>query len=106
MEMQVLREGLAPRVEDRGDPDRPAEMTRIAPEREQRVGRGAEEQPIEHAWIALREGIEIVRQGEDDVEVRDKCFRKHLSRYVRFLVMCCSTREGRSALLARESNSP
>ena len=68
----MLRERLAPRVEDRGDPDRAAEVPRIAPEGEQRVGGRAEEQRVDHARIALRERVEVVRQGEDDVEVRDR----------------------------------
>src|SRR5712691_7340986 len=71
MEMEVLREGLAPRVEDRGDPNRAAEMLRIAPEGEQRVGGRAEEERVEHARIALCEGIDVVRQGEDDMKVRN-----------------------------------
>ena len=44
MEVQVLREGLTPRVEDRGDPNRAAEMSRIAAKGEQRVGGRPEEQ--------------------------------------------------------------
>lgn len=69
--MPVLRERLAPCVEDRGDPDRPAEVPGIATEREQRVGRGTEEERIDHARVALRERIDVMRQGEDDVQVRN-----------------------------------
>ena len=70
--MEVLRESLAPRVKDRGDADRAAEVPRIAPEGEQRVRGRAKEQRVDHARIALRERIEIVRQREDDVEVRNR----------------------------------
>jgi len=72
MEMEVLREGLAPGVENRGDPDRAAQVPRVAPEGEQRVGCGTEEQRVEHARIALREGVEGVGYGEDHVKVRDR----------------------------------
>jgi len=47
-------------------------VPRVAPEGEQRVGRGAEEQRVEHARIALREGVEGVGQGEDHVKVRNR----------------------------------
>ncbi len=72
MEMEVLREGLAPGVEHRGDADRAAQMPRVAPEGEQRVGGRAEEQRVEHARIALRAGVEGVGHGEDHVKVRDR----------------------------------
>ena len=71
MEMEVLGEGLAPRVQDRGDPDRAAEVPRIAAEGEQRVGGRAEEQRIDHARIALRQRIEQMRERQDDVAVRN-----------------------------------
>jgi hypothetical protein len=71
MQMQVLREILSPRVQHRGDPDRTAEMTPIPPEGEQRVRGGAEEQRVDYARIALRKGVEVVRQREDDVKVRN-----------------------------------
>ena len=58
-------------MQNRGEADRATEMPRVATEREQRVGRGAEEEGVQHARVALREGIEIVRQREDDMEVRD-----------------------------------
>ncbi len=69
--MQVLREILSPGVQNRGDPDRPAEMARISSEGQQCVGGGAKQQRVDHAGIALREGIEVVWQCEDDVEVRN-----------------------------------
>jgi len=40
-------------VQDRRDPDGAAEMSRVSAEGEERVGRRAEEQRIEHARIAL-----------------------------------------------------
>jgi len=69
--MQVLREILPPRVQHRGNADHPAKVLRIAAEGEQRVDRGAEEQRVDHARIALRERIEQMRECKDDVEVRN-----------------------------------
>ena len=72
----MLREGLSPGVQDGGDADRPAKMRGIATEREQGVGGGPKQQRIQHARIALGQGVEGMRQGEDEVEVRN---REHLS---------------------------
>jgi len=69
--MQVLREILSPRVQHRRDADRAAEVPRIVAEDEQRVGGRTEEQRVDHTRIALRQGVEGMRQGEDDVEVRN-----------------------------------
>ncbi len=69
--MEVLREGLPPRVKDRRDPDRAAEVPRIAPEGKEGTGGRAETDRVEDARIALRERVEVVRQREDDVEVRN-----------------------------------
>ena len=59
--MQMLRESLSPRVQHRGDADRAAEMARIAPEGEERLGGRAEEERVDHARIALRQGVEVMR---------------------------------------------
>ena len=44
-------------------------MPRVSTEGEQRVGGGAEEERVDHARMALRERVQVVRQREDDVEV-------------------------------------
>ncbi len=72
MQVEMLRKILPPRMQNRRDADRAAEMTGIAPEGEQGVGGGAEEERVEHARIALREGVERVRQRKDDVEIRNR----------------------------------
>ena len=69
--MQMLREILPPRMQHRGEADRAAKMPRVPTEAEQGVGGGAEEERIHDPRIALGERIEIMRQGEDDMEVRD-----------------------------------
>jgi hypothetical protein len=52
--MHVLREGLAPGVEDGGHAEIPAEVARVAAEAQERGGRGLKEQTIEQARVALR----------------------------------------------------
>src|SRR5712691_3463163 len=69
--MDVLRQILSPRVQNRRDPNRAAQMPWVSPEGEQRVGGRAAEQRVQHARIALGERVEAVREGEDDVEVRN-----------------------------------
>src|SRR2546422_10391425 len=67
--MQVLGEILAPGMEDRGAADVTTEVARIAAKGGERRGDRVEEQRIEDPGIALRERVQGVRQGEDDVEV-------------------------------------
>ena len=59
--MQVLREILPPRMQNRRDADRAAEMPRVPTEGEQRIGGGTKEQRIDNPRIALCERIEVVR---------------------------------------------
>ena len=47
----MLGEGLSPGVENRGDADRAAQMTRVAAECEQRVGRRTKEQRVDHPGL-------------------------------------------------------
>ena len=70
--MQMLREGLTPGVEDGRDADRAAEAAGIAAEGEQRVGGRPEQERVDHAWIALRERVERMGQGEDHMKVRNR----------------------------------
>ena len=53
-------------------PSVPPQVSRIAPEGEQRVRRRPKQQRIDHPGIALRERVEVVRQGEDHVKVRNR----------------------------------
>jgi hypothetical protein len=59
-------------MQDGGDADLGAEVTRIAGKGGERVHDGAEQQTIEAALIGADQGIEVVGYGEDDVEVRDR----------------------------------
>jgi hypothetical protein len=72
VEVQMLRQILPPRVQDGRDAERAAEVAWVAAEGEQRVGRRAEEERVEHAGIALGERVEGMREGEDDVEGGDR----------------------------------
>ena len=70
--MEMLREGLTPRVQDGGDADGAAEVAGVAPEGEQGLGGRPEQERVEHPRIALRERIERVGQREDHMEVGNR----------------------------------
>ena len=67
----MLRQILPPRVQNRGDPDGAAQMAAVAPEGEERVGCRTKEERVDYPRIAVGPCVEVVRQGEDDVEVRN-----------------------------------
>ena len=69
--MHVLAERLAPCVENRRDADRAPKMSRVAAKGQERLGRRAKEQVVGDAGIALGEGVERIREREDDVAIRD-----------------------------------
>ena len=70
--VHMLRQGLAPGVEHGGHAELSAEVARITAEAGERGGRGVKEQPIEQARVALRQWVQLVRQGEDDMEVGNR----------------------------------
>ena len=72
MHVDMLREVLSPGVQHRGDAELGAEVAGVAREALQRGGRGAEQQRVEPARVDAHEGVEGVRQREDDVEVLDR----------------------------------
>jgi len=69
MYMDMLGEGLTPCVQDSRHAEFRAEMLRIATEARESRGRRIEQQIVDETRVALGERVEIVRQGEDDVEV-------------------------------------
>jgi hypothetical protein len=71
MQVQVLGEILPPGVQDRRAAEVAAEMAGIAAEGSEGVGDGLEEHRVEGAGSALGEGVEGMRQGEDEMEVLD-----------------------------------
>jgi len=68
--MGMMLEVLPPGMEDTEKPDLRAEVFGVAGKFEQRSGTGAEEQVIKQTLVLEDESGELVRQGEDDVEVR------------------------------------
>src|SRR6266511_141877 len=71
VDVNMLREVLAPCVEDRGHAHGTPEVPRIAPEPLQRRGSAVKEQAIEEPRVTLRQRIEGVGQREHNVEVGD-----------------------------------
>jgi hypothetical protein len=69
--MEVVFQGLAPRMEDHGDPEFPAKPRGVPPEGLQGRRRGLKQEAIEDAGIAVGEGIQEMGQGKHAVEVRD-----------------------------------
>ena len=71
VQMEVLRQILPPGVQDGRAAEVAAEMAGIAAEGGEGVGGGVEEEGVEEPGVALREGVEGMRQGEDEMEVLD-----------------------------------
>ena len=61
----------APCVEHGGDADAGAEMPGIGGDGEQRLGRGLEQQVVDHRLVVPGDPGDRGRQGEDEVEVAD-----------------------------------
>ncbi len=72
VQVDVKGEVLAPGVKDRDHARLGTEVLRVASEGEQGLGRGPEQEIVDQVWMAKRDGIQQVRQGEDDVEVVDR----------------------------------
>ena len=69
MNMVVNQQVGTPRVQDGEKSDLRTEMIGIAGDLEQGLGAGIEEQIEERVGRSQPQGVEFVRQGEDDVEV-------------------------------------
>ena len=68
VDVDVLSQILAPCMQHHGDAELATEPAGIAAELKQGLGRGLEEQPVDESGIALSDGVEVVGQGEDDVQ--------------------------------------
>ena len=62
----------APAVEHGGGADAGAEVPGIGGDGEQRLGRGAEQQVVDHRLVLVGDRGDLGRQGEDQVEVADR----------------------------------
>ena len=60
-----------PSMKHHGDAEFAAEPAGIAAELEQGLRRGLEQQPVDEGRMALGDSIELMRQGEHDMPVRD-----------------------------------
>ena len=69
--MNVRTEVLSPGVQHHGDAELTTEPARTVAELEQGLGSGLEEQTVDEGGMALCEGVELVGQGEHEVEVAD-----------------------------------
>src|SRR5580693_9609486 len=70
--MRMVGHRRAPGVEHNGDADAGAEMLWIGGDGEQCLGRRAEQQVVDHRLVLIRDPGNLVRQGEDQVEVADR----------------------------------
>ncbi len=72
VEMRMMGHRRAPGVEHGGEADAGAEMLWISADREQRLGRGAEQQVVDHRLVLIGDRGDLGRQCEDHVEVVDR----------------------------------
>src|ERR1700686_280255 len=72
MEVRMSQQILAPGMQDREEPDFGAQVFGIASYREKGFRTGAEQEVIEDLLVLQRQWGELVRQGEDDVDIGDR----------------------------------
>ena len=70
--MRVLGHCRTPAVEYGGGADARAEMPGIGGDGEQRLGRGADQQVVDHRLVLVGDWGDLGRQREDQVEVADR----------------------------------
>ena len=70
--MEVLLQGLPPRVEDRQAADLAAQVARVVPKRRERLPRRVEKEAVEDPRVPLGEGVQGMGQGEDHMEILDR----------------------------------
>lgn len=69
MQMPMMDQRLAPRVEHSKEADRSAEMLRIACDGLEGLDRGVEQDAVDHASVLQGNGCDWLWHREDDVEV-------------------------------------
>ena len=72
VEMRMVGHRRAPAVEHGGEADAGAEVPGIGGDGEQRLGRRAEQQIVDHRLVLIGDRGDLGRQGEDHVEVADR----------------------------------
>ena len=68
--MRMEQQVLSPGVQDAEETNLRAQMLRVGRNLEERGRAGPEQQVIQHSRIVLAEGVQLMRYGEYDVEVR------------------------------------
>jgi hypothetical protein len=72
VDVGMVSEALGPGVKDGEEAEASAKKPGISSELEEGVGGGGEEGVVEDAFVDESEASEVVRESEDDVEVRDR----------------------------------
>src|SRR5689334_3439357 len=70
--MRMVGHCRPPRMEHGGEADAGAEVPGVCRDGEQRLGRGAEQQVVDHRLVLVGNPTDLGRQGEDQVEVADR----------------------------------
>ena len=69
MHVWMMQQILPPRVQDRDEADFGTEMSGVGRDRAQRLGAGAKQHVVEHAFVLVRESRDGFGKREDDMEV-------------------------------------
>ena len=72
MDVRVVGHRRAPAVEHGGGADASAEVPGIGGDRQQRLGRGAEQEVVDDRLVLVGDRGDLGRQREDDVEIADR----------------------------------
>ena len=72
VDMRVVGHRRAPSVEHGGDADAGAEVLAVGGDGAQRLGRGPEQEVVDHRLVLVGDGGDLGGQREDHVEVRDR----------------------------------
>jgi hypothetical protein len=72
LELVMVGEGTGPGVQHTEDPDQPTDIMRIGSERDERLGRGAEQDVVQVLLMTPDDLPQLMGHGEDHVNVGDR----------------------------------
>ena len=72
MQVRVVQQVLAPGVKDGNEADLGAQVPGVRGDGAQGLGRGAEQHVVDHGLVLVGDGRDLLRHGEDNVEVFDR----------------------------------
>jgi len=72
VQVRVMLQSLAPGVQSGDEADLSAQVLRIHGDGAKGLGRGAEQDVVDGSLVLIGDGGDLLRQGEDDVEVFDR----------------------------------